>query len=83
MLEFQNGVHFYTLSRDWNADDIALLADVLVGLQVDALVFPDRALAGGQGLPFHRQRFMAQLVCPEVHGFNGIHLNMDLRLMQR
>ena len=36
------------LPRDRDASDIAPLADALVGLDVDALVFPKRALAGGR-----------------------------------
>ena len=34
-------------SRHGDADDIAPLADTLVGLQVDGLVFPKRAVSGG------------------------------------
>ena len=33
--------------RDRDADDIAPLADALVGLDIDAFVFPEGALAGG------------------------------------
>jgi hypothetical protein len=35
------------LPRHRDADDIAPLADALVGLEVDGLVFPERALTGG------------------------------------
>jgi hypothetical protein len=46
-LELKCVIIVYNSPRHRNADDIASLADALVGLEVDGFVFPKRALAGG------------------------------------
>ena len=59
----------YALPRNRNADDIASSAGALVGLHVDALVFPERKLAGGwhwgggggNMIPAHKFNFVWKL----------------------
>ena len=69
------------LSRHRNADDIAPLADALVGLDVDGLVFPERALAGGGhgrgvgviGYGVNRQKHKAFAVAAIHLNFQSVH----------